>query len=115
MRFLIPALALAAPAFAQDFNVYDGDRTMTSQEIRTDVEGQTLVFYDNGESVFGPDSSYSYTYDGGGTANGQYRVEADGVICIDFENGWSRCDKYVRSGERIVLLTEKGERYPIRP
>ena len=115
MRILIPALLIAAPAFAQDWNIYDGDVALSPEEIQSQVEGQTLVFYDNGRSVFGADGGYSYTYDGGGTAVGTYTVEGDGVICIDFENGWSRCDKYVRSGARMILLTAKGERYPIRP
>ena len=47
-------------------------------------------------------------------AEGVYRIEADGSVCVDFINGFSRCDLYVRSGDRVILLDEKGDRYPLR-
>lgn len=117
MRIFLTTFLILVPGalWAQSWNLYANDTVLTEHEIATRIEGQTLVFYDNGQSVFGPDGGYSYTYDGGGTSFGQYRVEGDGIICIDFENGWSRCDKYVRSDQRLILLTADGERYPIRP
>ena len=42
-------------------------------------------------------------------------VLEDGIICIVYRNGFDRCDMYVRSGGRLVVLTEDGERYPVRP
>ena len=46
---------------------------------------------------------------------GRYTISDDSTVCIDFDNGFSRCDMYVRSGEKLVLLTEDGLRFPIRP
>ena len=80
------------------------------------IEGRTLTFFDNGQSKFSVGGAYSYTYaNGGGTAFGAYDVAEDGTVCIAFRNGFGRCDRYVQSGGRVVMLTEKGERFPIRP
>ncbi len=109
------SICLAAPASAQDWNLRDGDVALSPAEIASRVVGHTLVFYDDGESKFSAGGSYSYTYRGGGTAFGTFEVGADGMICISYQNGWSRCDKYILNGERLVLLTEEGDRFPIRP
>ena len=108
------AAVLALPAWAQDWNLRGSDEALSAEEIGTSVVGRTLTFYDDGQSKFSAGGSYSYTYGGGGTAFGTFEVGADGVICISYANGWSRCDKYVRSGDRLVVLTEDGERYPVR-
>jgi len=115
IKFLIVLNLFAGGAQAQDWALRDGDTSLDSAAIEAQVIGQKIVFYDNGESRFSPGGAYSYTYYQGGTAYGVFRVEADGVICIDYRNGFGRCDKYVRNGDALVLLTESGERYPIRP
>lgn len=80
------------------------------------IDGQTLTFFDDGQSKFSAGGAYSYTYaNGGGTAFGAYEVGEDGTVCIAFRNGFGRCDRYVESGGRVVMLTEKGERFPVRP
>lgn len=111
-------LALILAPFAtmvQDWALRTGDRVLSREEVATLTEGQTLVFYDDGQSKFSAGGAYSYTYASGESAFGRYRVEADGTVCIAYRNGFGRCDRYVESGSRIVMLTEKGERYPIRP
>lgn len=106
--------ALSHPVFADDWNFYEGDVTLNSDDFDQIFVGNSLVFYDGGKSGFGPDGAYSYTYDGGGTARGVFSVKDAGMICVDFDNGWSRCDTFVSNNGRLVLLTEKGERYPIK-
>ncbi|MGZ2259140.1 hypothetical protein [Roseobacter sp. A03A-229] len=114
--FLLCALCLGpAAAVAQDWALRAEDRLLTRDEVAVLTEGQTLVFYDDGQSKFSAGGAYSYTYASGESAFGRYRVEADGTVCIAYRNGFGRCDRYVESGSRIVMLTEKGERYPIRP
>jgi hypothetical protein len=34
---------------------------------------------------------------------------------VDYRNGFGRCDRYVQGRDSIVLLTESGLRFPIRP
>lgn len=114
MRSLVLLVLFAVPAQAQNWALRGGDAVLGPGDISTRIVGQTLVFHDNGRAKFSAGGAYSYSYDGGGTSFGSFTVGEAGMICITFRNGWSRCDKYVDAGGRLVLLTEKGERYPIR-
>ena len=110
-------VCLSGPALAAEWTLRPGDTPFTAHDAVT-LEGRTLTFYDDGRSTYEADGVYSYTYapvNGGGTAWGDYSVMPDGSICIAFRNGLARCDLYVRSGDRLVLITEAGERYPVRP
>lgn len=116
MRILILLLLSAWPALADEWAMRASDTVLDRQAILARVEGQTLVFFDDGQSKFSVGGAYSYTYaNGGGTAYGAYQIADDGTVCIAFRNGFGRCDRYVESGGRLVMLTEKGERFPIRP
>lgn len=117
MRSVFLAIILMAPSavVAQDWALRADDRLLTRDEVAVLTEGRTLVFYDDGQSKFSAGGAYSYTYASGESAFGRYRLEADGTVCIDYRNGFGRCDRYVQSGSRIVMLTEKGERFPLRP
>ncbi len=108
--FLIPTAAAA-----QDWALRAGDKLLSHMEVAQLTTGQTLVFYDDGQSKFSAGGAYSYTYASGQSAYGRYRIEPDGTVCIQYRNGFARCDRYVQSGTRIVLLTEDGQRFPIRP
>ena len=114
---LFVALGLCAwPALAADWNLQPGDEPLSPAELQ-DLVGRTLMFYDDGQSAYSAGGSYSYTYgasNGGGTAFGTYRIDGDGSVCVEFRNGFSRCDFFVRSGERLVLITEAGDRFPVR-
>ncbi|WP_299408469.1 hypothetical protein [uncultured Roseobacter sp.] len=108
--FLIPTAAAA-----QDWALRAGDKLLSHMEVAQLTTGQTLVFYDDGQSKFSAGGAYSYTYASGQSAYGRYTIEPDGTVCIQYRNGFARCDRYVQSGTRIVLLTEDGQRFPIRP
>lgn len=117
MRHLILALLLVPlPAAAAEWQLKPGDRPLSAAELAA-LPGQAFRFFDGGESRYGAAGAYSYTYsaeNGGGTAWGSYRLLPDGSICVDFVNGFSRCDLYVRNGERVILITEEGARFPVR-
>lgn len=108
-------ILLAFPAAAQDWAMREGDRALEQAALTARLVGQQIQFYDDGISRFETDGRYTYTYDQGGTAYGQFEIGADGLVCIDFINGFSRCDRYVANGDRFVLLTADGLRFPIRP
>ncbi|MEM7318825.1 MAG: hypothetical protein AAF408_07360 [Pseudomonadota bacterium] len=110
------AVILSGPAFAADWELRPGDVPLSPDELSA-LAGETLVFFDDGQSKYSAGGAYSYTYsaaNGGGTAYGTYRVAEDGSICTEFRNGASRCDLYVRDGNRLVLIDEKGQRFPVR-
>lgn len=115
--FLCFIVVLPLSAAAADWGLRQGDRPFDKVELAA-LPGQSFVFYDDGRADYGNGGDYSYTYaaaNGGGTAWGHYRIAEDGSVCVRFENGRSRCDLYVRNDGRIVLITETGERYPVRP
>lgn len=111
-----PILALlASPVAAEGWNLRDSDQVLDADALARIADGGSLTYFDDGISQFSAGGAYSYTYaNNGGTAFGSFRVQTDGVICIDYRNGFGRCDKYVRNAGRLVLLTEDGERYPVK-
>lgn len=116
MRMLLFLLLSATTLHAQGFGMRDGDTTMTGAALEDRISGQVLTFYDDGKSEFYTDGRYSFTYAGdGGTAYGYWRMEDSGAVCVDFVNGFSRCDLFVMNAGRMLLLDEKGNRYPVRP
>ncbi|MCC1490995.1 hypothetical protein [Cognatishimia sp. F0-27] len=113
-----PALLLLvlAPfaALAEPFALRDGDVALPDPAAR--FAGQSITFFDNGVSAFYEDGRYTYTYaNDGGTAYGYWRISETGAVCIDYVNGFARCDLYVENAGRLILLDEKGDRYPVRP
>ncbi len=118
MKHLLILLMSIVPvsAFGGDWALRSSDRPFSAEEL-ADLPGQSFVFFDNGEAIYGAEGAYSYTYssaNGGGTAWGTYQIAEDGSVCVDFASGAERCDYLVHSGERVILLTEKGERFPVR-
>ncbi|SHH04602.1 hypothetical protein SAMN05444003_1814 [Cognatiyoonia sediminum] len=119
MRLMFAAvlMCLGLPAAAQDFAVRDSDRVLDADGMAADVVGRTHEFFDGGVSFFSVSGTYTYTYTDGARAYGSYALKddgQDGVVCSNFDNGFSRCDKYVHDGTRLVLLTEDGNRFPVK-
>ncbi len=114
-KVLACLIVCALPALAQGWATRDGDEFFTRQELHDRLAGRVLTFHDNGQSEFGPNGGYSYTYDFGGTAYGVYEVGGDSTVCIRFENGAARCDLYVTNSARLIVVTEEGQRFPVRP
>ncbi|MCF6431668.1 hypothetical protein L1069_12255 [Leisingera sp. MMG025] len=118
MKWIMPLFLslMAGSALAGDWPLRPGDTVLAQDELDA-LSGRSFRFYDGGESLYGSDGAYAYTYsakNGGGTAWGTYRIAADGSVCVEFANGLGRCDLYVRNGSRVILITEKGERFPVR-
>lgn len=117
MRTALIALCLiaASPAESAEWNTMPGDGRLGAEALAARVAGNTLRFHDGGVSQFFAGGRYSYTYEGGGTWWGIYEVKDDGSICVTFETGQARCDLYVERKGGLVLITEKGLRFPILP
>lgn len=115
MRFIVFLLCLPVAVWAEDFQLLETDEALSRDEVVEVTASQALTFYDGGQSKYSAGGSYSYTYDQGGTAFGTFNVEADGMVCIAYRNGHSRCDRFVRSHGRLVMLTADGQRFAIRP
>ena len=112
--FTIFAFVLAAsPAVAQEWNIRPWDGEMSREEVVDWVVGEEILFMDGGVARYGADGRYAYIYEGGRSFEGAYRIEDDGSICVDFDNGPKRCDLYVLHGERLVMIAETGRRFPV--
>ncbi len=117
MRLLafLPAL-LPAAAIAQTLDTRPGDALISSTDLDARLRGQEVVFFDDGVSHFYNDGRYTYAYDmgDGGFAYGYFEVAADSTVCIEFVNGFSRCDAFVENDGRLILITRDGDRFPVR-
>ncbi|UWR22877.1 hypothetical protein [Sulfitobacter sp. S190] len=114
MRLLLTLLACPTALLA-DFAVLAGDVPLSRTEVVALTAGPDLAFFAGGVSRYSAGGAYSFTYDSGQSAFGTYDVGPDGVICIAYRNGRSRCDRFVRSHGRLVMLTQAGDRFPVRP
>ncbi|SMX26541.1 hypothetical protein TRP8649_00623 [Pelagimonas phthalicica] len=109
-------MLLAAPVWAQSFVLKSGDAAFENAELDQRLRGQVLTFFDDGQSKYYEDGRYSYTYaNDGGTAYGYWDINPAGAVCIQFLNEQTRCDMYVKNGDRLILITEEGHRFPVRP
>ncbi|MCK0170643.1 hypothetical protein MWU53_06185 [Aliiroseovarius sp. S1123] len=114
LTFAVILCSLPAIAGARDWNTRTGDQPLTASELHDQLVGNTLIFFDNGRSVYAASGEYSYTYGEGGTWLGHYELKEDGVACTTFVTGSNRCDLIVQNGTRLTLITEDGLRFPIR-
>ena len=99
---------------AQD-GLRPSDTVLNRSEMSDLLSGQRIEFFDGSKSSYGADGTYGYTYtDDGPVWAGQYQVFDNSQVCVDFDNGSNRCDRIISDGERFVLITEDGTRFPIR-
>lgn len=115
MRFILAFLLFPTSVLADGFDVLESDALLSRDQVIGITEGQILYFYDGGQSRYSAGGAYSYSYESGATAFGNFEVQTDGDVCVTFANGRERCDRFVRSHGRLVLLTADGGRYPVRP
>ena len=114
LRTILIATLFASPAFAQD-GLRSEDQILDSTAMADLLTGRTVEFYDGSKSNYGADGSYGYTYtDEGPVWSGTFQVFDESRVCVDFDNGSQRCDLFVMSGEKVVLITDDGLRFPVR-
>ena len=113
--FLSACLLFAASfAHAQD-GLRASDATLDPSGLSELLAGQVVEFYDGSKSTYRENGRYEYTYtDDGPIWAGDYRMEEESSVCVDFDNGSARCDFFVKDGARVVLITSDGLRFPVR-
>ncbi|MBH0236592.1 hypothetical protein [Methylobrevis albus] len=80
-----------------------GERPATKAEIEKIAVGRTV----SNAMFYGADGSYNYK----GGSPGKYRI-SEGSICVNFDDGKSRCDKIVTDGSGYFLINSRGQRFP---
>ncbi len=117
MKIACLLIALAAPAAAQDYVARDSDTVPTKASLSELILDRDLEYFDGGVSRYDTGGSYAWTYaenNGGGVWTGIHDIQENGVVCVTYETGQERCDMFVLSGERLVMLTDDGQRFPLR-
>lgn len=118
MKYITLLILLASPLAAQDYALRDSDDAIFWIDLRDMIDARDIEFYDGGVSTYNfTDQSYAWTYsaeNGGGVWSGTFMMWEDGTLCITYESGRERCDVFVMSNDRLTLLTEDGQRYPVR-
>jgi len=108
-------VGIACPVLAQDWNLRNADVLLDRAGAEALTAGNTLTFAGDGEARYSVGGSYSYTFeDDSDTIFGMFRVESDGRVCVDFRDGQRRCDFYVVNDSLLLMLTERGGRFPVR-
>jgi hypothetical protein len=115
MRFVLLLIIFPFGALAADFSLLDGDTALSRNEAVRMTANRDVIFYEGDLSRYSVGGAYSYSYAGGGTAFGTFEIKENGVICIAFKNGRSRCDRFVHSHGRVVMISEQGDRFAVRP
>ena len=104
-------IALTLPATAQRA----GDEVFTETGLADALSGQVMEFFDDSTATYRADGSYAYRYTADGDDwTGRWSTNDASQVCVDFDNGSSRCDTIVRDGERFVMIIDTGERFPAR-
>lgn len=103
------------PGIGAGQGMRDTDRTFGAADLSAALSGQTLEFFDGSLARYASDLGYEYRYrPEEAPFVGAWETNDASEVCVTFENGFSRCDVIVRAGERLVLITEDGLRFPVR-
>lgn len=91
------------------------DVTFTEQGLESLITDAMVRFQDGSVAEYFRDRNYVYTAGDGRTSyHGTWEVYDGGQVCVRFDNGFARCDTYVRSANKMVLILASGDRYPVR-
>jgi hypothetical protein len=102
-KLAIAAILLLGPTLAA------AQAALLDSELLQLIRGRTVTS-GGAQLTYGADGSYTYN----GRNPGRYRV-ANGQICVNFNNGGSRCDRIVRDGNQLFLITSDGQRFEFQP
>lgn len=114
MKYALTLITLFAhPVYADGHRA--SDTLLSEAGLDALLSGNVVTFFDGSRSTYATDKSYGYTYtDDGPVWRGEYTLTDDSRVCVVFENGESRCDMFVMDGERAILITRDGTRFPVR-
>ena len=115
MRLIALCLTLVATSASAQEGMRESDQRLSKTQLAELLTGQVLEFYSNSFATYYPDGRYEYQYEPGGErVPGTYELMDDSTVCTVFQNQFERCDFLVLAGDRLVMIIENGERYPVR-
>ncbi|WP_172627922.1 alpha/beta hydrolase family protein [Bradyrhizobium ivorense] len=92
-------------------NVSSVETALTRNQLKALLVGKTVKWSDGGQGYFSSRGLYRYTFNKV-VNEGTYRVY-DGFTCLEFKNGFSRCDDWYRAGAGYFMKTRQGLRFEV--
>lgn len=115
LRTLLSVALAALPALAAAEGDRAGDSPFGAAALAARIAGQALEFFDESTAEYGAGGRYAYRYrPGQAPFVGAWDTTEASEVCVLFDNGFSRCDRIVEAGGRLVLITADGLRFPVR-
>ncbi len=112
-NILFPLFLMSSVAEAQGLR--PDDRVFSVDELRQRLSGISVEFFDDSRASYMADGRYAYTYQPDDPPFvGTWDVVENSQVCVTFDNGFARCDTFVESRDRLTLIVENGDRYPVR-
>jgi len=94
-------------------------QALAGDELRTLISGKNIRFSDgSGVATYKTDGKYEFFImragaNAGATVRGKWSVNGNRV-CVDFDNGQSRCDQYIKEGGSISLKNSMSGKIPVQ-
>ena len=85
------------------------DTAVPAAALKNLIVGKTVLI-GSSRAFYGADGNYTYD----GAYPGKYRID-NGRICVDFLNGFARCDQIVKDAGNYYLINAQGYRYQFKP
>lgn len=102
------ACALAVSACTTDATTTSEVR-LDNNQLKTLLTGKTVMFSGGGVGQYATDGTYEFR-GGGQVATGRYSFR-NSQVCVAFVSGDSRCDTYVKRGNRYILINARGAEF----
>ncbi len=107
--------SFSSELLAEEWNLRPGELQLNYEQVTELTTNRTLNFFNNGQSKYSVGGAYSHSFpDEGGTQFGVFDVRRDGRVCVNFRNGENRCNLYLKSHGLLLMLTEEGDRFPVK-
>lgn len=104
-------LALVALVVCSVTTTVSAQQAVAGDELKTLISGKNVRFSDgSGVATYKADGKYEFfNMNAGATIRGKWSVNGDRV-CVDFDNGQSRCDQYIKEGGSMYLKNSRGNK-----
>lgn len=115
MRTLIFAFCICSTSAVAQQSARPNDQMLDVTTLAESLSGNTIEFFDTSLASYFEDGRYEYRYRPDDFVwEGKYELRDGSMVCTTFSGGAERCDMIVRANDRLVMIIENGDRYPVK-